>query len=257
MSLIHSTAIIDPSAKLHPSVSIGPYSIIGPHVYVGEGTKIDSHVVIHSHTKIGVYNHFYSFSSIGADPQDKKYHGEETWLEIGNHNTIREYCTFNRGTTQDQALTKIGDYNWIMAYVHIAHDCFLGNHLILANNSSLAGHVTLGDFVILGGFSLIHQFCSVGDHAMTAFSTGVSQDIPPYVLASGHRAEPYGVNVEGLKRRGFTTQSIAKIKEAYAILYRQGKLFEEAKSQILSDSCQEWHPFHSFFEKSSRGIIRS
>jgi UDP-N-acetylglucosamine acyltransferase len=257
MSLIDSTAIIHPSADIHSSVSIGPYSIIGPQVSIGAGSCIDAHVVIHRNTRIGMHNHFYSFSSIGGDPQDKKYAGEDTWLDIGDHNTIREYCTFNRGTAQDRGFTRIGDHNWIMAYVHVAHDCVLGNQLVLANNASLAGHVELDDHVILGGFTTIHQFCVIGAHAMTSFATGVAQDVPPYVMVAGHRAKPYGINSEGLRRRDFSSESIAKIKEAYTLLYRQGLLFEEAKKKILENPCPEWEVFGSFFERTSRGIVRA
>ena len=255
-ALIHPTAIIDSSAELDSTVSVGPYAIIGPHVYIGPHTRIDAHVVVHQHTRIGSHNHLHSFASIGGDPQDKKYRGEEVWLEIGDHNIIREYCSLNRGTIQGGVLTRIGSHNWIMAQVHIAHDCILGDHLVLANGTGLAGHVHVGNHVILGGFTLIHQFCVVGDSAMTAYASGISRDVPPYTMVSGHRARPYGINIEGLRRRGFSAESIDRIKEAYALLYRQGLLFEEAKQRILNGSYPEWDVFRSFFARTSRGIVR-
>jgi len=233
---IHPTAIVDPKAELADDVKIDAFSIIGPNVKIDSGTTIGSHVVINGHTTIGKNNKIFQFSSIGEAPQDKKYQDEPTKLEIGNHNTIREFCTFNRGTIQDKGITKIGDHNWIMAYVHIAHDCHVHNHTILANNSSLAGHVDLYDHAILGGFTLVHQFCKIGQHVITAVGSVVFKDIPPYVTASGYDANPHGINAEGLKRRGFTAQNISNIKHAYKTLYRQSLTLEEAKKALTEQA---------------------
>jgi UDP-N-acetylglucosamine acyltransferase len=241
---IHPTAIVDSKAELADDVKIGAFSIIGPDVKIDTGTTIGPHVVINGHTAIGKHNTVFQFSSLGEAPQDKKYQGEPTKLQIGDYNTIREFCTFNRGTTQDKGVTKIGNHNWIMAYVHIAHDCHVHNNTILANNSSLAGHVDLYDHAILGGFTLIHQFCKIGEHVITAVGSVVFKDIPPYVTASGYDANPHGINSEGLKRRGFSAESISNIKRAYKILYRQSLTLEEAKI-ALSEQAQ-----------STRGIIR-
>ncbi len=258
MSLIHPTAIIDPKAELDSSVQVGAYSIIGPHVQIGAGTEIGPHVVIEGHTTLGQHNRVFQFASLGAIPQDKKFKNEPTRLIIGNHNTIREFCTFNLGTVTGIGETRIGDDNWIMAYVHLAHDCVVGNHTIFANNASLAGHVTIGDWVILGGFSLVHQFCIIGEHAMTAFAAGVHKDVPPYVMAAGYRAEPAGLNTEGLRRRGFSAEQIANIKQVYKILYRQGLAYEEAKAEImaLADTAAELAVFKDFFNVSTRGVVR-
>ncbi|WP_066569829.1 acyl-ACP--UDP-N-acetylglucosamine O-acyltransferase [Snodgrassella sp. CFCC 13594] len=258
MTHIHPTAIIDPKAQLDSSVRVGAYSIIGPNVQIGAGSDIGPHVVIDGHTTIGRENRVFQFASLGALPQDKKYHGEPTKLIIGDNNTIREFTTFNTGTVTGIGETRIGNDNWIMAYVHIAHDCVVGNHTIFANNASLAGHVTIGDWVILGGFSLVHQFCIIGDHAMTAFAAGIHKDVPPYVMAAGYRAEPAGLNSEGLRRRGFRAEQITNIKRMYKLLYRQGLSYEEAKMQIVNeaDSAPELAVFKAFFEVSQRGVIR-
>jgi UDP-N-acetylglucosamine acyltransferase len=262
MALIHSTAIVDPKAELDNSVEVGAYSVIGPNVKIGANTKIGPHVVIEGHTTIGRDNTFFQFSSIGAAPQDKKYNGEPTLLEIGDRNTIREFCTFNLGTVQDANATRIGNDNWIMAYVHIAHDSQLGNNLILANNVTLAGHVHLDDWVFLGGFTTVHQFCHIGAHAMTAFTAAVSQDVPPFVTAAGNRAVPAGINSEGIKRRGFTPEQIAAIKRAYKVIYRSGLSLEEAKSALAQeetkspDSAQHIRLLREFLESNTRGIIR-
>ncbi|HEA26443.1 MAG TPA: acyl-ACP--UDP-N-acetylglucosamine O-acyltransferase, partial [Ectothiorhodospiraceae bacterium] len=205
MSLIHPTAIIDPTAKIGSDVEIGAFSIIGANVEIGDETWIGPHVVIKGPTTIGKQNKIYQFSSIGEDPQDKKYADEPTRLEIGDRNLIREFCTFNRGTAQDRGTTSVGDDNWIMAYVHLAHDCVIGNNTILANNAGLAGHVHVGDFTILGGYTVVHQFCSFGKHSITAMGSVVFKDVPPYLTISGYPAKPYGLNSEGLKRRGFTS----------------------------------------------------
>ncbi len=258
MSLIHPTAIIHPRAELDSSVSVGAYSVIGEHVRIGANTQIGTHVVIEGHTTIGSDNHIFQFASLGAIPQDKKYRGEPTRLIIGNGNTIREFTTFNLGTVTGIGETRIGNDNWIMAYVHLAHDCVVGDHTIFANNASLAGHVTIGDYVILGGFSLVHQFCIIGDHAMTAFAAGVHKDVPPYVMAAGYRAEPAGLNSEGMKRRGFSPEQIANVKNIYKILYRQGLNYEEAKARVceLAGTAPELNVFADFFAVSERGIIR-
>lgn len=258
MSRIHSTAIVDPAAQLADDIEIGAFSLIGPNVKIGPGCRIGSHVVIEGHTTIGEGNRFYQFSSIGADPQDKKYKDEPTELIIGNFNTIREFCTFNTGTVQDGGITRMGDHNWVMAYVHVAHDCMVGNHTILANNATLAGHVHVGDWVILGGFTSVHQFSVIGEHAMTGFASAVAQDVPPFVMAQGNRATPAGINSEGLRRRGFSPEAISAIKRAYKALYRQGLSYEEARQQI-SEAAQtqpELQVFNRFFEMSTRGIIR-
>ena len=258
MSLIHPTAIIDPKAELDSSVRVGPYTVIGAHVQIGAGTSIGAHAVIEGRTTIGENNTIFQFASLGAVPQDKKYAGEPTRLIIGNNNTIREFTTFNLGTVTGIGETRVGNDNWIMAYVHLAHDCVVGNHTIFANNASLAGHVTINDWVILGGYSLVHQFCIIGEHAMTAFAAGVHKDVPPYVMAAGYRAEPAGLNTEGLKRRGFSAEQIANIKNVYKILYRQGLPYEEARAQIvaLADTASELAVFKDFFAVSERGVIR-
>ena len=255
---IHPTAIVDSKAELADDVKIGAFSIIGPDVKIDTGTTIGPHVVINGHTAIGKHNTVFQFSSLGEAPQDKKYQGEPTKLQIGDYNTIREFCTFNRGTTQDNGVTKIGNHNWIMAYVHIAHDCHVHNNTILANNSSLAGHVDLYDHAILGGFTLIHQFCKIGEHVITAVGSVVFKDIPPYVTASGYDANPHGINSEGLKRRGFSAESISNIKRAYKILYRQSLTLEEAKIALSEQAlaAPELNLLVEFLAQSTRGIIR-
>lgn len=262
MSLIHPSAIVDPKAQLAASVEVGAYSVIGPNVRIGAGSKIGPHVVVEGHTSIGSDNTIFQFASIGAAPQDKKYAGEPTRLEIGDRNTIREFVTINLGTTQDAGVTRVGNDNWIMAYVHIAHDCQLGNNIILANNATLAGHVHLEDWVFLGGFTSVHQFCRIGAHAMTAFTSAVSQDIPPFVTAAGNRAVPAGINSEGLKRRGFSNEQIMAIKRGYKSIYRSGLPLEEAKAALLAeedkspDAAVYLRQLREFIQASPRGIIR-
>ena len=255
---IHPTAIIDPKAELDSSVTVGAYSVIGANVKVDAGTTIASHVVLQGPTTIGKNNQIFQFSSLGEAPQDKKYRDEPTTLEIGDNNTIREFCTFNRGTIQDKGVTKIGSDNWIMAYVHIAHDCTIGNNTILANNSSLAGHVDIHDYAILGGFTLIHQFCKIGAHVITAVGSVVFKDVPPYVTAAGYDAKPHGINSEGLKRRGFSLESITQIKRAYKALYRNGLSLEEAKAELanMQKDCPEIIMLSDFLTVSTRGIVR-
>lgn len=254
----HSTALIHPNAKLADDVEVGAYSIIGEHVEIGAGTVIGPHVVINGHTRIGQHNRIFQFCSLGEIPQDKKYANEPTRLEIGDHNTIREFCTFNLGTAQDAGVTHVGNHNWIMAYVHLAHDCQVGNHTIFANNAQLAGHVEVNDYAILGGFTVVHQFVKIGAHIITGMGTILLQDVPPYVLASGNPCAPHGINSEGLKRRGFSSTSIMAIKRAYKALYKSGLSFEEAKLAIQSQLVEhaELQPLVDFLASSSRGIIR-
>lgn len=256
--MIHATAIVHPDARLGRNVSIGAYSIIGPHVEIGDDNWIGPHVVIEGHTRIGCANEFFQFCSIGAVPQDKKYDDEPTRLEIGDRNTIREYCSFNVGTSQDVGVTRIGNDNWIMAYVHVAHDCQVGNNTIFANNATLAGHVHIGDWAILGGFTGVHQFVRVGAHAFCGVGTVLLQDLPPFVTVAGNPASPRGINSEGLRRRGYTAEGIATIKRAYRTLYRSGLTLDEARHQIaqMAEQCAELGPFSTFISDSGRGIVR-
>ena len=255
---IHPTAIIADSATIDDGVEIGPYAVVGDNVTIGGGTRIDSHVVINGPTDIGRDNHIYQFASIGDDPQDKKYHGEPTRLTIGDRNTIREFCTLSRGTTQDLGNTILGDDNWIMAYVHIAHDCVVGNKTIMANNVTLAGHVHVGDWVIFGGFSGAHQFTKIGAHAFLGMYSGVNRDVPAYTMVSGQPAVPRGINSEGLKRRDFSEEQIRNIKNAYRLVYRKGLKLAEAMEEIeqLSQSQPELMIFLESLRASERGIIR-
>ncbi len=256
--MIHPSAIIHPGAQLGAHVSIGPYAVIGEHVVIGDGTTVGAHTVINGHTLIGRDNHIFQFNSLGEIPQDKKYAGEPTRLEIGDRNTVREFCTFNLGTAQDTGVTRVGNDNWIMAYVHLAHDCQVGNNTIFANNASLAGHVTVGDYAILGGFTGVHQFCKIGAHVMTGISSVVFKDIPPYIMAAGQPAAPHGINVEGLRRRGFSPESLAGLKRAYKTLYREGLTFSEAQ-QRLAEQAQdvaEVQLLVDFLSQAERGIIR-
>ncbi len=232
-SKIHSTAVIDPTAKIGQNVEIGPFCVIGADVTLGNGTRLGPHVVINGPTIIGEDNHFYQFASIGEDPQDKKYKaGDHVMLHIGNRNTIREFVTINRGTVQDQAITKIGDDNWIMANCHIAHDCTVGNRTVFANGASLAGHAIVEDDVILGGYSMIYQRCRIGQGAITGFSSGIHRDVPPFVTAAGYRAIPAGINAEGLRRKGFSPEAIMATKSAYRSLYRKNLTLEAAINEI-------------------------
>jgi len=256
--MIHPTALIDPDATLADDVEVGAFSIIDAKVRIGAGTKIGPHAVITGRTTIGKNNHIFQFTSLGEQPQDKKYAGEDTELIIGDNNTIRELCTFSRGSVQGGGVTRIGSNNWIMACVHIAHDCQLGDDIIMANNASLAGHVTVGNFAILSGYSLIHQFCSVGEHSFTSFASHVNQSIPPYVTVSGEKARVKGINSEGLKRRGYTSEQITQVRRAYKAIYREGRPLEEAKvilKEMAADS-PEVQSMVDFLDLAERGIIR-
>jgi UDP-N-acetylglucosamine acyltransferase len=256
--MIHPAAIVDSAARIGANVEIGPYSIIGPDVEIGDDTEIGPHVVINGHTRIGRENRIFQFCSLGEMPQDKKYAGEPTRLEIGDRNTIREFCTFNLGTVQGGGVTSLGDDNWIMAYVHIAHDCHVGNKTIFANGASLAGHVTVDDLVIFGGFTGVHQFCRIGAHVITAASSLVLQDVPPYLMVAGNTAQPYGIHVEGLRRRGFTNEAITELKRAYRTLYKSGLLLEEAKGKLAEQAKTQpdVQLMVDFLETSKRGIVR-
>ncbi|MDR2219432.1 MAG: acyl-ACP--UDP-N-acetylglucosamine O-acyltransferase [Methylobacillus sp.] len=257
--MIHQSAIIDPKAEIAPDAEIGAFSIIGAGARIGSGTRIGHHVVIQGDTTIGRDNRIFHFCSLGEEPQDKKYKGEPTALEIGDGNTIREYCTFSRGTIQDGGVTRIGNDNWIMAYSHIAHDCQVGSHTIIANSSALAGHVVVHDHAVLGGSTLVHQFCKIGAHVMTAGGTVLFKDVPPYVtVGGGVHAEPHGINAEGLKRRGFSAETIAEIKRAYKTLYKSNLTLEEAKIELAEQrkTCPEIGLFLDFLDTSTRGIVR-
>ena len=256
--MIHPSAIIHPGARLGAKVSIGAYSIVGEHVEIGDDTRIGPHVVIEGRTRIGRNNRVFQFCSLGAAPQDKKYANEPTRLEIGDGNTIREFCTLNCGTAQDAGVTRLGHDNWIMAYVHLAHDCQIGDHTIFANNAQLAGHVHVGDHAILGGFTGVHQFVRIGAHSFTAIATVLVHDLPPYVMAAGDTAKPYGINVEGLRRRGFSADALAAIKRAYKTLYKSGLTLDQAKAQLAKQAttCAEIGVLADFLQGCTRGIVR-
>ena len=258
--MIDPQAIVDPSVRLGSDVTIGPWSLVGPDVEIGDGTWIGPHVVIQGPTRIGRNNRIFQFCSLGADPQDKKYGGErdQTRLEIGDRNTLREYCTMNRGTVQGGGVTRIGDDNWIMAYVHIAHDCIVGSHTVFANGASLAGHVSVEDYAILGGFSLVHQFCRVGAYSFAAVSSVVVKDVPPYVMISQKPAKVHGLNREGLKRNGLSNETIALLRRAYRILYRENLTVSESIERLkaLAPESPEIARLIEFVGKCTRGIIR-
>ena len=256
--MIHPSALVHAGAKLAQDVEVGPYAVIGEHVEIGGGTSIGSHTVVTGHTRIGRNNRIFHHSVLGEGPQDKKYAGEPTCLEIGDGNTIREFCTFNTGTVQDAGVTRLGDDNWVMAYVHLAHDSQVGSHTILANMVTLAGHVTIHDHVVLGGGTMVHQFCRVGAHAFTAGGTIVLRDVPPFVMASGNSAEPHGINVEGLKRRAFSAEAIEQIRRAYKTLYKSGLSLEDARQALHGQAadCPELAIFVEFIDSSTRSIIR-
>ena len=262
VGLIHPTALVEPGAELAEGVAVGPYTVIGPRVRVGARTRIAAHCVIEGDTTIGEDCAIFQFASLGAVPQDKKYAGEATRLEIGARNTIREFCTFNIGTAQDRGVTTIGDDNWIMAYVHIAHDCVVGHQTILANNATLAGHVHVGDWAIVGGLTGVHQFTHIGAHVMAGFGSHIAQDVPPFMMVDGHPLAVRGLNVEGLRRRGFSAERIALLKQAYRLLYREGLTLAAAITQI--DELANTHPeaeedltlLGDFLRGATRGIVR-
>ncbi|TSA21320.1 MAG: acyl-ACP--UDP-N-acetylglucosamine O-acyltransferase [Betaproteobacteria bacterium] len=256
--MIHKTAIIDAKARIGANVRIGAFSLIGPDVEIGDDCEIAHHCVIEGHTTLGRGNRIFAFNALGGEPQDKKYAGEPTRLEIGDRNIVREYCTFNTGTVQDGGVTRIGDDNWIMAYVHVAHDCQLGHHIVMANNATLAGHVHIGDHAILGGFVGIHQFCHIGAHCILGIASVIRQDVPPYLTVAGNPAAPHGINSEGLKRRGFSVEAIAAIKRAYKVVYRNGLSLAEAQAALaeMVASTPEIAPFLAFIAQSERGILR-
>jgi UDP-N-acetylglucosamine acyltransferase len=254
--MIDTRAVIDPSAKIAENVHIGSYSVIGPDVEIGEGTWIGPHVVIQGPTRIGRDNKIYQFTSLGEIPQDLKFAGERTTLEIGDRNVIREFCTFNRGTAQDKSITKIGSDNLFMAYVHIAHDCQVGNHVVFANNASLAGHVTVEDHVVLGGYSGVFQFCRVGAHSFVATNSVVIKDVPPFVKVSGYYAKPYGLNTVGLQRRGFAETVMTELRNAYKIIYRNGLTVVKALEELQKMQSTEIQELIQFIEASKSGIVR-
>jgi UDP-N-acetylglucosamine acyltransferase len=259
---IHPTAIVDPQAQLEADVQVGPYTLIGPHVKIGAGTTIAAHVVIEGHTTIGRDNRIFQFCSVGAANQDKKYKGEPCELVIGDRNTIREFATLHVGTIQDKAVTRIGDDNWIMAYTHVAHDCVVGNKTTLANNTTLGGHVELGDWVTVGGLTGIHQFVKVGAHAMVGFASAVSQDVPPFLLVDGNPLAVRGVNTVGLRRRDFSNERIAAVKQMHRLLYREGRTLEaaraaiEALAQSAPEAAEDVALMSGFLAGATRGIAR-
>lgn len=256
--MIHPQAIVSSDAEVAEGAEVGPFSVIGDGVEIGEGTSIGPHVVVKGPTRIGRDNRIFQFASIGDDPQDKKYAGESTSLEIGDRNTIRECCTINRGTVQDEGVTRIGSDNWLMAYVHVAHDCQIGNHTILANSATLAGHVQLGDFAIMGGFTGVHQYCRIGAHSFLGMYAGITRDVPPFVMVSGRPAEPKGINLEGLKRQEFSAEQIKSIRNAYKVIYRSGLKLAEAVERLdeVVDDQPEIRPLVDFLRSSKRSIIR-
>jgi UDP-N-acetylglucosamine acyltransferase len=262
MATIHPSALVDPQAQLADSVTVGPYAIIGPHVQIGEGSTVGAHCVIEGHTSIGRDNRIFQFASLGADPQDKKYAGEPTRLVIGDRNTIREFTTFNTGTVQDKGVTSIGHDNWIMAYVHMAHDCRIGDHNVIANSVQLAGHVDIGSYTLIGGISGVHQFVRIGDFAMVGFQTRLSQDLPPFVMAAGNPAQAQNVHQEGPRRRGYSPERLAMLKQMYKLLYRKGLTLEAAKAEIAllrgehADAEADIDNMLSFLAAAERGIVR-
>ena len=262
MTAIHPTAIVDGAAELDPSVTVGPYALIGAGVRIAAGSTVGAHCVIEGRTKIGRDNRIFAFASLGAAPQDMKYGGEPTALVIGERNTIREFCTFNRGTAQDAGVTRIGDDNWIMAYVHIAHDVQLASRTILANNATLAGHVHVGDWAIVGGLTGVHQFVKIGAHAMTGFQSHVAQDVPPFMMVAGNPLAVHGFNVEGLRRRGFSRERIAQVKQMHRLLYRDGLSLEQAKTAIaalkgtVAEGDADVQLLLDFLAAATRGIAR-
>lgn len=262
MSRIHATALVDPGAWIDTSVTVGPYAVIGPHVRIDAGTTVGAHAVVEGHTTIGPDNRIFQFASIGAQPQDKKYAGEPTRLRIGRGNTLREFVTINVGTAQDRGETTVGDDNWIMAYVHVAHDCILGDHVVLANSTNLAGHVAVGDWTVLGGYTGVHQHCKVGAHVMTGVGSVILHDVPPFVTCSGNTASAHGINVEGLRRRGFDADALAALRRAYRTLYRSGLTLDAARAALHRQAAEDpaaagpVGQLASFLDTVTRGIVR-
>lgn len=256
--MIHSTAIIDSSARIGENVQIGPWTMIGPEVEIGEGTWIGPHVVIRELTKVGKNNQIFQFASLGEIPQDKKFRGEKTYLEIGDDNIIREFCTFNRGTAQDKSVTRIGNHNLFMAYVHIAHDCIVGNHTIFANNASLAGHVTVEDHAILSGFAAVFQECRLGAHSFACGGSMIDKDVPPFVRVSGYYAKPFGLNTVGMQRKGFESKTMLALRRAYKIIYRKELTIKNAMLELekMVLETPEVQLFLDFLKNSERGIVR-
>jgi UDP-N-acetylglucosamine acyltransferase len=255
---IHPTAVVAPDAVLGADVEIGPYALVGPGVEIGPRTRIGAHASVHCHTRLGADNVVHSFASVGDAPQDKKYRGEPTRLEVGDRNVIREFVTLNRGTTKDRGVTTIGSDNLFMSYAHVAHDCMVGNQCVLANSATLGGHVELGDWVIMGGFAAIHQFCKVGAHAFLANNAAVTRDVPPYVMAVGGPAKPHSINSEGLKRRGYTPEQIRNLRNAYRVLYRSGLRLEQALEQLkeAARTQPEVQLLVDFIPQSTRSLVR-
>lgn len=256
--MIHPSAVIDPGARLDLGVEVGPFAVIGAGVEIGAGTRIGPHTVIRGPTRIGCGNRIFQFASVGEDPQDIKYGGEETRLEIGDRNQIREYVTLHRGTVQDQGVTRIGSDNLFMAYTHVAHDCRIGNHVIMSNGASLAGHVEIQDWAILGGFTIVHQFCRIGAHGFCAMGSVLGKDVPPFVTVGGHPAEPHGINTEGLRRRGFAEASIQAIRRAYRTLYLSNLKLGEAVAGLrqMAETVPEIAILADFIADSQRSIVR-
>ena len=256
--MIHPSAVVSSKAELASDVEVGPYCVIGKNVQIDSGTKLQSHIVVNGPCRIGKNNAIYSFACIGGDPQDKKFHGEQTQLEIGDNNLIREYVTINRGTDDGGGITKVGNDNWIMAYVHIAHDCFVGNNTIFSNAASLAGHVEVGNHAILSGFTLVSQFVRIGAYSFSTMGSAINRDVPPCVLVSGNMAKPKGINIEGLKRNQFSASAISDIKKAYRLLYKSGSKFEDAITAIeaLANEANQLSSFVKFLKNSDKSIIR-
>lgn len=262
MAQIHPAAIVDSRAQLHESVTVGPFTTIGPDVRIGAGTVVGSHCTVEGHTTIGQNNRIYQFASLGADPQDKKYRDEPTELIIGDGNTIREFTTFNTGTVQDKGVTRVGDGNWIMAYVHVAHDCVIGHDNVIANAVQFAGHVTVGNHTLIGGMSGVHQFVRIGDFAMCGFQTRLSQDLPPFVMAAGNPAEAQNVHQEGPRRKGYSPERLSVLKQMYKLLYRKGLTLDAAREEIAALRAQspgaetEIDLMLGFLQDAQRGIVR-
>jgi UDP-N-acetylglucosamine acyltransferase len=258
MTDIHPSAVVHPGARLGEGVSIGAFTVVDEHVEIGAGTSVGHHCVLTGHTRIGRDNRIFHFVSLGEAPQDKKYGGEPTRLEIGDANTIREFGTLNRGTAQDAGVTRLGSGNWIMAYVHLAHDCQVGDHTVFANNAQLAGHVHVGDYAILGGFTTVHQFCRIGAHSITGLSSVIVHDVPPYLTVAGNPSAPHGINAEGLRRRGFEASAIDGLRRAYRTLYKSGLTLDEARHALAAEAgtLPQLELWLDFLAIPGRGIVR-